>query len=94
VLGGSLIGPISNYVSAETIFLKSAWRFIGSCFFVFPYAIIKSYFFNKQKSEEELSKYKPRSAKCYFEGFLLIIVITAALFGWTAIAVWASLNTI
>ena len=29
VLGGSMIGPVANFVPAEGIFLKNAWRFMS-----------------------------------------------------------------
>jgi len=40
VLGGSLIGPLSNYIPAKGLYLKLFWRFAGSLIFVIPYVIL------------------------------------------------------
>ena len=49
VIGGSLIGPLSNFVTAEKIHLKCFWRYLPSFIYFGIYLFVK----HKTKAKNE-----------------------------------------
>lgn len=91
VIGGSLIGPISNMVPCEGIFLKLVWRY--SCLnILFALGYLVKFIIILAKGKGIKPKNLGFQELTMISGQILCSVLL--MFGWTTISMWAFLNTI
>ena len=98
IIGGSLLGPLTNKTSATHELCKALWRYLGlvillNC--VAPFYIC----FSKYKKSKEIENDTPSEEKStiftkYFQIPLLLVGAVVLISGWIIGQNWAFMNTV